>query len=129
MNGINYAPVCGIYCGDCDFLRIECAGCGNVNGKPFWTTLMKSEVCPLHECCRNQKQLEHCGWCEDFPCKTFLEPACERIPRSLLRGILQLRDPSMGDDEFEKSFDLRQKELQKRAEIGTESWLKEKSTI
>ena len=73
---------------------------------------MKIEVCPLHECCLNQKQLEHCGLCEDFPCKAFLE----------------LRDPNMSDDEFEKSLDLRQKELQKRAEIGTESWLIEKST-
>jgi hypothetical protein len=27
-----------------------------VDGKPFWTTLMKIEVCPLHNCCRNQKQ-------------------------------------------------------------------------
>ena len=111
MNDINYAPVCGIYCGDCNFLGKECTGCEYVDGKPFWTTLMKIEVCPLHDCCRNQKQLEHCGLCEDFPCKMFLE----------------LRDPSMSDDEFEKSLDLRQKELQKRADIGTESWLKEKS--
>jgi hypothetical protein len=111
MNDINFAPVCGIYCGDCSLLELDCTGCGNVDGKPFWTSLMKVKVCPLHECCRNQKQLEHCGWCEDFPCKTFLE----------------LRDPSMTDDEFEKSLNLRQKELQKRAEIGTEIWLIDKS--
>ena len=112
MIDINYAPVCGIYCGDCHFLGKECIGCGNVDGKPFWTTLMKIEVCPLHDCCRNQKQLEHCGLCKDLPCKTFLE----------------LRDPIMSDDEFIQSLDVRQKELKRRAEIGTDSWLKEKST-
>ena len=72
---------------------------------------MKIEVCPLHDCCRNQKQLEHCGLCEDFPCETFNA----------------LRDPNMSDDEFEKSLSLRKQALRRRAEIGTDDWLKEKA--
>ena len=28
MNDINYAPVCGLYCGNCNFLGKECTGCG-----------------------------------------------------------------------------------------------------
>lgn len=64
-----------------------------VDGKPFWARLMNIEVCPLSDCCRNQKQLEHCGLGKDLPCKMFLE----------------LRNSNMDDDEFEKSLDFRQK--------------------
>ena len=87
MNDKNYASVCGIYCGNCSFLGEQCKGCGYVNGKPFWATQIPSGVCPIHDCCNNQKQLEHCGMCDDFPCNIFLE----------------LRDPNMSDDEFQKS--------------------------
>jgi len=111
MNDINYAPVCGIYCGECNFLGKQCAGCKNVAGRPFWTSLMALEICPLYDCCLNQKQLEHCGLCVDFPCETFNT----------------LRDPNMSDDEFEKSLISRQQTLRRRAEIGTDDWLQEKA--
>jgi len=55
-------------------------------------------------------QLEHCGLCDQFPCKTFLE----------------LRDPNMSDEQFQISLDSRKNELKKRAELGTEKWLKNK---
>ena len=109
MSDINYAPVCGIYCGNCGLLGEQCEGCGYVDGKPFWTTQITSDICPLHDCCRNQKQLEHCGLCEDFPCKIFL----------------RLRDPNMSDEKFESSHEARQKALKRRTGIGTEKWLQE----
>ena len=112
MSDLNYAPVCGIYCGSCRFLGTECKGCGCVEGKPFWAEQTPSKVCPLHDCCRNQKGLEHCGLCEEFPCKTFL-------------GI---RDPGMSDEEFEESLRERQESLRRRTEVGTESWLREMSS-
>lgn len=112
MNKKNYAPVCGIYCGNCGYLGKQCEGCGYVDGKPFWTTQIPSGICPIHDCCRNQKQMEHCGLCEDFPCKIFLE----------------LRDPDMSDDAFKKSLKTRQEALKRRTEIGTEKWLQEVSS-
>ena len=51
----------------------------------------------------------YCGMCEDFPCKIFLE----------------LRDPNMSDEEFEKSLKTRQDALIRRREIGTEKLLLE----
>ena len=111
MNDVNYAPVCGIFCGDCEYLNKDCRGCGYEEGKAFWTNMMPSKICPLYDCCRNNNNLEHCGLCDDFPCKTFLD----------------LRDPNMSDDEFQKSLALRQKELKRRVDIGTSNWLKEKS--
>lgn len=105
----NYAPVCGLHCGNCDFLGSQCQGCGYVSGRPFWTTHIPSGICPIHDCCVNHKQLEHCGLCGDFPCKTFLE----------------LRDPDMTDAEFQNSLASRKEALKKRTEIGTDKWLLE----
>jgi hypothetical protein len=60
----------------------------------------------------NQKQLEHCGLCEDLPCKMFLE----------------LRDPNMSDEEFHESLKARQEALRRRTEIATEKWIMEVSS-
>ena len=109
MTDKNYAPVCGIYCGDCEYLGKQCKGCGNVKGKPFWTAQVPGGICPIYDCCINQKQIEHCGMCDDLPCDIFLE----------------LRDPGINDDEFEKSLSERRKNLIRRKEIGTENWLSE----
>ena len=70
---------------------------------------MPDGICPLHNCCRNIKRLEHCGFCEEFPCKVFNE----------------LRDPNMSDEEFAKSLDTRRNNLIARKEIGTDKWLEE----
>lgn len=109
MTDNKHAPVCGIYCGSCGFLGNQCKGCGYVGGKPFWAEQIPSGICPLHDCCRNKKQLEHCGQCEVFPCKIFLE----------------LRDPNMSDEEFRESLKERQEALRRRTEIGTAKWLLE----
>jgi arsenate reductase-like glutaredoxin family protein len=39
---------------------------------------------------------------------------------------LQLRDPSLSDEEAKKALVARQNDLIKRKVIGTEQWLKEK---
>ncbi len=99
MSNTAYATVCGIYCEACSFLGEQCPGCGNVNGKPFWTAQMPNGICPLHDCCRNHHQLEHCGLCADFPCRKFNE----------------LRDPSMSDEEFTESLQARKTALRTRS--------------
>ena len=101
---------CGIYCGDCKYLSEGCQGCGQLQGKPFWTAQMKDKICPFYNCCINQKQLEHCGLCHEFPCDMF-----------------SLRDPAMSDEEAEQSLQTRLKDLRRRKEIGTEAWFKERS--
>ena len=111
MGEQNLASVCGIYCGTCEYLRKQCDGCGNEEGKPFWTQLMKIEVCPLYNCCIDEKHLEHCGLCEELPCMKFRD----------------LSDPSLSPEEAEESVLFRQKDLIRRREIGTEEWLREKA--
>jgi len=105
------AAACGLYCRDCNFLKDKCQGCGNVQGKPFWTAQFGLEVCPIYDCCVNRMHLEHCGLCNEFPCEIFNS----------------LRDPSLSDEEAEQALQERQKALRLRKETGTEAWLKEKA--
>jgi hypothetical protein len=72
---------------------------------------MKGKICPIYDCCINQKQLEHCGICDEFPCETFTT----------------LRDPSLNSEEAEKALINRQKGLIRRREIGTGKWLGEQN--
>lgn len=103
------APVCGLYCGTCEYFEKQCEGCGHVKGKPFWVSHIGVDVCALYNCCVNQKHLEHCGQCGELPCKTFKNQA----------------DPSLSPEEAKESLLKRQRELLKRKEIGTEKWIKD----
>jgi hypothetical protein len=111
MNDPNFAPVCGLYCGDCEHLGKNCEGCGHVDGKPFWAAQLPSGTCPFHDCCRNQKKLEHCGLCDKCPCQL----------------VFELRDPNWSDEFFQDSLQQRQAALKRRTEIGTAAWLREVS--
>ena len=71
MSNVKYACACGVYCDECSMLGKRCKGCGNVKGKPFWTVEYPNGICPIYNCCCNEKSLEHCGFCNDFPCKIF----------------------------------------------------------
>ncbi|MFZ5951100.1 MAG: DUF3795 domain-containing protein [Candidatus Rifleibacteriota bacterium] len=54
---------CGIVCRNCDYReKMNCGGCVNIS-KPFW-----GEKCPVKACCES-KNLENCGFCENFPCQ------------------------------------------------------------
>lgn len=109
MTDKSHAPACGLFCGDCGFLGNQCKGCGNEEGRPFWTAELPAKICPIYDCCTNEKKLEHCGLCEELPCRTFLE----------------LRDPSMSDEEFENSMNSRKQALERRKAVGTPAWLAE----
>lgn len=53
---------CGLVCSKCDFAKTTgCPGCVNMD-KPFWGE------CSIKKCCEDKK-LENCGMCNDFPCK------------------------------------------------------------
>jgi hypothetical protein len=108
---VSLAAACGLYCGDCEYLGEGCRGCNSALGRPFWTEQFGVAVCPLYDCSVNQKGLEHCGLCADFPCQTFDS----------------MRDPSMSDEEAERSLDKKKKDLLTRKEIGTLAWLEQRT--
>jgi len=69
-----------------------CAGCFNLEGKPFWTAEhTENGVCPIFDCAVNQRNFRHCGECSELPCPTFIE----------------LRDPSMPEDEYQEGLKKR----------------------
>lgn len=56
---------CGLLCSECGYReQTGCNGCVNIN-KPFW-----GESCAVMNCCRD-KQHEHCGDCDEFPCEVL----------------------------------------------------------
>jgi hypothetical protein len=109
MTDKNLAPPCGLLCQSCPFYGKNCPGCGHVEGKPFWTKEYHIPVCPIYNCSVNQKKLEHCGECDELPCEIFLE----------------LKDPNVSDEEFQKSLNERQTRLRERKEKGTRAWLRD----
>ena len=106
MIDVKLAAACGLYCGSCEYLEEKCTGCGHIEGKPFWTAEFGVEVCPLYDCCVNDKALEHCGECAELPCKLWLE----------------FHDPALSPEEAEASVRERREQLLARKEIGTEKW-------
>jgi len=37
--------------------------------------------CPIFNCCVIEKELTHCGQCEDFPCSMFLKRECPTLSK------------------------------------------------
>jgi hypothetical protein len=59
--------VCGIDCDDCKCREEKgCGGCRSHEGNPFWGS------CGIYACAA-QKQLLHCGFCDDFPCQMLVD--------------------------------------------------------
>lgn len=53
---------CGIVCSVCEYKKTMCNGCTQLQ-KPFWA----QTGCPVKMCCE-EKKLENCGFCKEFPC-------------------------------------------------------------
>lgn len=62
---LELAP-CGVYCGACPAFNKTCRGCAsedrNQNRCNKWG-------CKIRNCCYDQKKLDYCVDCEQFPCK------------------------------------------------------------
>jgi hypothetical protein len=93
------AAVCGRYCAACTaYEGGSCCGCGYQLGQT------RRGECAVFCCCIEDRGLEHCGLCLDFPCQVFLSHA---PPRDVAR---------------------RYRALRRRAELGTAAWLKEEAS-
>lgn len=62
---------CGIECSKCEYReQMNCKSCINID-KPFWGE------CPVKSCCENKK-IENCGMCKDFPCDLLKQFAYDK---------------------------------------------------
>ena len=62
---------CGVICSECQYYPDECAGCPAIQGQVFWLEYVGAELCPIYECCVNQKRYAHCGQCEHMTCEKY----------------------------------------------------------
>jgi len=90
--------VCGMYCDECDHFEKDCSGCDESDGSVFWTQFVDSDVCPVHECCANEKQLPHCGLCELMTCDKYF----------------RFRDPGVSEEEARVVLQTQKKNLTRR---------------
>jgi len=84
--------VCGLDCSECDFHQTLCAGCREVEGKPFWIEI----GCELFSCSL-EKNFNNSGDCLELPCEMFIE----------------LKDPNISDEEHLKEIENRVNRLKR----------------
>ncbi len=89
---MNTISLCGLVCDECEFYNKTCSGCYAVKGSTFWAQeMMPTKVCPLFQCAFNDRGYESCSDCSELPCSLFLS----------------MKDPSLSDEEHEKSIKER----------------------
>jgi len=102
MENLSY---CGLYCGACpSYQKGTCLGCRSEdkkqNRKSKWG-------CKIRLCCHKEKELEHCGQCEQFPCNL--------IDRKLIKS-------HPGDPKFTYRHEIP-KNVKEIDKIGIKDWL------
>ncbi|UAL08342.1 MAG: DUF3795 domain-containing protein [Candidatus Methanogranum gryphiswaldense] len=88
---------CGIDCSQCENYPDSCKGCSIQKGHVYWTVNVSLNVCPIYGCCRQKKQMDHCGLCKQVPCNIWKE----------------MKDPSWTDEQHQESIDQRLVSLKK----------------
>ena len=79
---------CGEDCSACGLFGKLCQGCNAVNGKVFHAP--EGKACPIFACCA-RRSYAHCASCGELPCDVWRAT----------------RDPSMTDEQFNKSVESR----------------------
>jgi hypothetical protein len=83
--------VCGCICSDCRIFGTECQGCLAMQGKVCWLPEVNMEICDFYECCVEQKQLTHCGECDEIPCQRFWQNKNPKWTAEQHRKIVESR--------------------------------------
>ncbi len=71
----NRMSPCGVDCGACEYYPNDCGGCFAIKGKVFWTEFVGADICPIYDCAVNDKELKHCGGCNELPCRRYFDNA------------------------------------------------------
>ena len=56
---------CGVFCGACPSQGRTCKGCGSEDREQQRTSKWG---CKIRRCCHTDRDLDHCGLCEEHPC-------------------------------------------------------------
>lgn len=100
----NELAPCGVYCGACPSFNKTCLGCPSESKsqkrKSKWG-------CKIRKCCLNEKKLDFCGNCLEFP--------CDKINKKLI-------DSHPGDCKFKYRHEIPDN-LEKLKELGIEKYM------
>ncbi|MDR2558812.1 MAG: DUF3795 domain-containing protein [Oscillospiraceae bacterium] len=64
---------CGRNCYECRHFPHECLGCNEESGRVFWLQYVDEVICPIYNCCRNDRHSIDCGLCGEHPCWRYEE--------------------------------------------------------
>lgn len=71
--------ICGSKCDGCVDFGKQCGGCAAIGGKVYWAHHTGSDTCPIYSCCTGKKELEHCGGCNELPCRIYFDTQDPRL--------------------------------------------------
>ncbi|MGQ9627193.1 MAG: DUF3795 domain-containing protein [Anaerolineae bacterium] len=101
------AAPCGIYCAICPaFQKEECHGCGCGCGDCL--AQGRHSSCAIYRCCVEERGLEDCASCADFPCVPLILFTHDPLRREHLPAMLN---------------------LQRRKRFGRAEWLRRERTF
>lgn len=115
----NLVAPCGLYCGECTaFLEGECGGCRSNEG----LSKDNRRYCRIYHCL-NDKNLNICLECEDFPCKFFDFFKAEKLEQSswfldVWTNMKQIRDNALNFLEIKANWVNKRKECAERRGVG-----------
>ena len=74
----NELAPCGVFCGACPSFNKTCLGCPSENKeqkrKSKWG-------CKIRKCCYEEKDIQYCSYCEQFPCEKINKKIINSHPR------------------------------------------------
>ncbi len=96
---------CGVFCGACpSFNRGTCLGCASENCEQKRTSKWG---CRIRKCCYEEKRLDFCGYCAQFP--------CDQLKKKLI-------NPHPGETKFNYRHEVPEN-MTKLKELGVEDYL------
>jgi len=106
IEDLRLAAPCGLYCGVCStLLENSCHGCRCSAEDCF--AAEKHKVCSIY-CCVEERGLQDCSSCDDFPCTAMIQFAFDPIMRT--------HQPALEN-------------LNRRKRKGIKAWLEEQRTF
>lgn len=101
----NELAPCGVFCGSCPSFNKTCFGCSSNNKeqkrKSKWD-------CKIRKCCYEEKDIQYCAYCEQFPCVKINKKIINSHP---------------GETKFKYRHELPEN-AKKLKELGVERYLK-----
>lgn len=99
---------CGVFCGACPSYNKTCLGCPSENTEQ---KRRSKWGCKIRKCCYEEKNLDYCGYCDEFP--------CDIVNKKLLTNHKDQK-------EFEYRYEIIE-DMKRLKEIGVDELIKLKN--